>query len=227
MSWRTGMIVAAVLALRALPASAYFIQYEGNVFPEDDGWAPPPIDTGGYTRSIDDGVFMINAGLLDDTTVFYKQSVDILNDAVFFEWRARTSNDEGSSYQSIMIDGEGLVSNIGISWRSTSARIALLPDAGQYEGTIMYVDIIPDQYHTYRIEANGAMYSVYIDDVYQVGAELQSAYGTNIYAQFGFGKDWYNVPTIAEWDYIRGGYVPEPTTAYFVLVAVLLFRKHY
>ncbi|HPD32660.1 MAG TPA: PEP-CTERM sorting domain-containing protein [Phycisphaerae bacterium] len=215
----TFILFAATASLEA----AYII-YEGDVFPENDGWIPggSQEDPAVYTRSLANGVFRIDATPLGGATVFYRKDVELTTDTVAIEWRARTSNDDGYSYQDLLIGGEDLTSDISISWRSSNAVISLARDVGGLDRTVVGTPLLTSEFHTFRIESFGALFSVYIDGELQVSDTLQAPTGTNLWTQFGFGKDWYYVPTAAEWDYIRIDEVPEPSALLVLVIGLFM-----
>jgi len=134
--WIFGTVILFV-ATTSLEAA--YISYEGDVFPENDGWIPggSQEDPAVHTRSLMDGVFRIDATPLGAATVFCRKDVELTADAIAIEWRARTSNDDGYSYFSFLIDGDGLTSSIGLSWGASGAVIGMARDAGQLDDIVV------------------------------------------------------------------------------------------
>ncbi len=220
--WIFGTVIlfAATASLEAA-----YISYEGDVFPENDGWIPggSQEDPAVYTRSLDSGIFAINATATGTATVFYRRDLQPTSDYVCIEWQAKTSNDDGYSYFSFLIDGDGLTSSIGLSWRASGAVIGMARDAGQLDDIVVGTPLSPDEYHVFRVESSGSLFAVYVDGLFQVSNALQSPIGTNLRAQFGFTKDWDLVPTTGSWDYIRAWDVPEPCASIMMTLILLAF----
>jgi hypothetical protein len=100
----------------------------------------------------------------------------------------------------------------------------VFPLSIRWEG---YLDapITAGEFHTYRIESQGTLYTLYLDGIPLISQELVPASGLIAELQFGFSKSQHNLPTRGEFDYIRMGIVPEPGTLAFFLIAAPLVRK--
>jgi hypothetical protein len=213
---RTSFVTCVVLSCFA-PAMGAYVAYEGEVFPEEGGWTAGPNgdDPSVYTRSIRDGVFIIDATAQGGATVSYERRIGLSSDDVYYEWRAATSNNDGGSGIGFILEGPAVYSQVLVSWTADFAWVLLDADTLTPGWDYTQYHLVPGAFHTFRIVAQGALHNVYIDGVPVASASLQSPSGTEARIQFGFTKSLANTGTQSTWDYIRIGPAPEPSSALF------------
>ncbi len=208
------------------PAFGMYIAYEGEVFPEDDGWTVTgnPQDPSRYTRSISDGIFTIHATADGVATVYYERERPLTSNNIFYEWRSRTSNNDGASLISLSLMRPSFWSQIILGWRADQATAYFYQEAGIVSAWTQ-VSLTPGEFHTFRVESNGALHTLYIDGVERLSDELQAPTGLNGLVKFGFLKTHDNIPTESDWDYIRVGEVPEPCTLLLIGLGVACAKR--
>jgi hypothetical protein len=86
--------------------------------------------------------------------------------------------------------------------------------------------IEPYVFHTYRMESTDMVdYSLWIDDVLVHDGEFYTP--TSADSFFAFGDFSYGgaITSVTEWDYVRFGVVPEPTSLVPVLLTFVLLTR--
>ena len=211
------LFTAAALGTLVVPAGAepYWYAYEGNDFPENEGWErwfsdPAPerwledgnlfIDSRGivgsidnYTMHFDGGVdpgpgetFIMSWGLTVEETTHWDPGVYVIADD---SWSV-----------SFLFDEESLIS--------------------LYEPTV-YVELEPAVFHEFEMRSDDMRaYELYIDaDLAIEGVFFEGLFPSCV----GFG-DTVSSTSLAAWDYFRFGVVPEPATGLMIAISLPLFR---
>jgi hypothetical protein len=210
--------LAASVLLATAPAWAelYWYAYEGNDFPENEGWER---HTSGLPvqRWLEDGSFFIDSrGILtsgDNYTIYFDEGLD-------------------------PEPGETFI----MSWRLNVHEVARLQDPGVYvksddlwtvtflfdEDTLrsfyepnVSVELEPHVYHEYEMRSSDMRsYELYIDgDLAIEGVFFEGFFSPRV----GFGDITSNT-SLAAWDYFRFGVVPEPATAPAFMIALVARR---
>jgi len=220
------MVLGALLTLvlaASTRADQYSVAYEGNDFPENEGWERVFGDEngpqqGGSNRSLEDGWLVLDSTrhhLIYDT-YFWRQQLNPDPGELFIcEWRINVIQnigvlpDEGLA---IARDGRGSLGfQIGYDYLRISTEDFIIPIAAGAP-------------HTFRVESSDMLnYVLLIDNtLVHTGAwDLNSL--NESYVAFGDGRMGGGVTSLAEWDYVRFGVVPEPETATLVGLGSIWF----
>jgi hypothetical protein len=209
------LAVAAVLLLAAAaaPAEPYWITWEGNDYPENQGWQRITYG-GGSHRWLGLGNMVID-GLVTPTgsSDFYRldASMDIGPDEFFLmEWRLRV--DEVPGWE-----------DPGINMTSLDqAMLTIVYSADRFYilDEHIWIDIAPGVFHEYSLKSYDLVtYTLHID------GELAHT-GQYTPAGWDSGVEWgdygQSSRSLSTWDYVRFGIVPEPTGALLGLAALLV-----
>lgn len=204
------------------------VAYEANSLPEDAGWffAVPP-QPSRYTMFVEDSVLIIDAEADSVASPVYELPISVPDDNMFYEWSTRVSNDDGYTHFGFWLHGYGspYSSRVSVGSRSGSLFLSMQANTSEPDAYYLNTTITPEEFHTYRIESQGTLYTFYLDGVPLMTQELVPASGLIAELQFGFTKNLPNIHTRGEFDYIRMGIVPEPGTLAFFLIAAPLVRK--
>jgi len=209
-------------------AEPYWITYEGDDFPENEGWTRIRADENGYDqggaqRSIEDGVLVLDS--LRDPLIWDCYRIDRPIDpdpgGVFVaEWRVKITETVGDEDAGLAFARDDLGT---LTFLYTANEVISYREDWHYP-------ITPYVFHTYRIESSDMIsYSLWIDGQYARDGEWDLISWNQSFVLFGDIHRGGVSTSCSEWDYFRFGTVPEPTGV-TVLVAVALVvsrRRHY
>lgn len=221
-------VFALVMALIVGPARAdqYWVAYEGNDFPENEGWERVYGDEngpqqGGSNRSLENGLLVLDSTrnhLIYDG-YFWRQELNPDPGELFIcEWRVNVIENNGVLPESRVViarDGRGTLGlQIGYDYLRSSREDWSLP----FE---------PGVAHTFRVESTDMLsYSLLIDGYFAHSGIWDLNSLNESYIVFGDGVSGGGITGIAEWDYIRFEVIPEPSSAVLVGSAVgLMFAR--
>ena len=198
-------------------AEQFWITYEGNDLPENEGWTRFT-GSGGADRWIEDGALVIDS--LDDVHIHDVAVMDHWMDPdpgelFVAEWRLLV--DEGSGDHD---------AGVGIARSFAPGYVVFLfgPDIARDEQDLVSFPVEPGIFHTYRFESHDMVdYELFIDGqsvhegTFMTAASNQSS--------IGFGDMIDGQASLSRWDYLRFGVVPEPSASVLALTSLWLTRR--
>jgi hypothetical protein len=216
------MCLAVLSCAAASPALAeqYWITYEANDLPENEGWNRSwGNDDGehhgdGAYRTVEDGILTMDS--LYDLRVY---------DYAYRRLAGEVDPDPGELFVAecrVMVDeaiGDGYDSTFGVSSDGAmQLAFGLFPDRIEsiWEDDVA-LSVTPGMFHEYRVLSwNMETYELYIDDdlVHQ-GTFWQGL----LESQLAWGDGVRGAASLAHWDYVHFGVVPEPSSALMLLTA--------
>jgi hypothetical protein len=212
--------LAASMLLATAPvwAEPYWYAYEGNDFPEDEGWvryaSDPPAE-----RWLEDGSLFIDSRADVDITDSYG--------IIFADGGLNPEPAEVFLMSWALLVEESHLWDPGISVRSDDQwDVILLFDEGSllsvYEPDI-YVEFEPGGLHEFELRSSDMRgYELFVDgDLAVEGVFFESLFSG---AHAGFGDLARGGASLAAWDYFRFGVIPEPTTWLMTVMPALLLR---
>jgi hypothetical protein len=221
MTTRSQISLALVCTLCAFPASAtaepYWIAYEGNDFPENEGWAhiwslPLAI------RWIEDGSLVIDSRASGRTNDWYEWYPEWMNpgpgELFVAEWRLKV--DEltiGWRDPSVGVFGDDSW-GVGFNFNEDTITSVFEDDvSAQFE---------PHVFHDFELRtADMRAYRLYIDG----SLAIQGAFWDSLtLSTVLWGDTVSGGASLARWDYFRFGVVPEPAS--FGGIVLLLVTWH-
>ena len=218
------ILLSAVLGTALLPAAQaepYWISYEGNDLPENEGWTrywgnnDGEYQGGGAVRTIEDGVLTMDSRhdewLWDFNFIERPGQMDPGPGETFvMEWRLKV--EEAVGYR-----GDPLI-NVASDECRTVGYVFREDQIWCYFEDYTIIPIAPGVYHNYRFVSSDMLsYDLYIDDVLvHEGTWWQGVRDSRI----GWGSDVRPATSLAQWDYVRFGVVPEPNTVFLILVVL-------
>ena len=211
------VLCTSTAAPRAL-AEPYWIAYEGDDFPENEGWVRSTVGTP-PERWLEDGSLFIDsrAHLLasDNYTVYFDGGLDPEPGEMFvMRWRLNVHEvapweDPGVYVVSddlwtvLFVFGDGYVSS-----------------THEYNVT---ADFEPGVFHEFELRSDDMRsYELHIDG----NLALEGAFFEGFFSSCaGWGDVVRGGVSLAEWDYLRFGVVPEPAAWLMTIIALPLLSK--
>lgn len=199
-----------------LHAEQYWIAWEGNDYPENEGWERQ-ITNGGATRSITDGVMTLDTTADLWSNDFYRLRRDIdpsAGETFRAEWNLRVDEVVGE------IDVEpsvGIFSNDAWAIGLEFGRDHLESVFESYQA--VFYD--PDTAHDFVITSDDMReYTLYIDGV----VAREGLFVEVLTPRFvAWGSGMLGASSRNHWDYFRFGVVPEPSTAAALVCLSVIF----
>ena len=216
---RITFLISLALLL-AGPAAAlaepYWIAWEGDALPEEQGWERPHGSWGGpgtgeAYRSLENGVLTFDslhdAGVYDMAWLDLPGQMDPDPGEVFLmEWRLVVDQVIGE-----FDPGIGLCSDLSMVLGFYFSEDALL---GAFEDELV-IPISAGTFHDYRVVSTDMLeYDLYVDDEHVWHGAFEQSVGP---AYVAWGDGVMGAASLHRWDYFRFGVVPEPGS--FALLA--------
>ncbi len=232
MRWLLGVALglAAALAAPGALGAPYWVSYEGNDFPENEGWTHYYGDGNWPTehtalRSIEGGSLVIDD--LYDPRIFDgaqrivrpEQVLPQAGESFVAEWRAW-----GDPRSAEVDSGVGIVRGTVPDY----VRFFLGPAGMQLEvpGGPVTLPYEPGVFHSFRaIATGGATLALEVDGNPVWSGAFNGELGPGLDSQFYFGNLVSGASSLVRWDYVRFGIVPEPLTfPAFLLLCTYVYR---
>jgi hypothetical protein len=227
----TRTLFTAVAALGVLVAQAgadeYWITYEGNDFPENEGWErhwgndDGPYEGDGAIRTVENGILtmdsMYDLRVYDYACHYLYGALDPDPGELFVaEWRVYVKDwvgDYGAPDSRVCVCSDD-------GWL---LALGLFPDhvESQFENGVS-IPIRPNVFHDYRLlSCDMRVYELYIDaELARVG----SFWHGTLSSKFAWGDGVSGAASLALWDYVHFGVVPEPAAAPAFMLALVARR---
>lgn len=209
--------IALALATGVASADQYWVAYEGNDFPENEGWvryaSDPPAE-----RWLEDGSLFIDSradlGITENYGIYEEEGLDPGPGETFI-MRWRLSVHEVTPYYDpgVCVSSDDLHS------------VLFLFDEGYvfsfYEQGV-YAYFEPGVFHEFELcSADMRSYQLSIDgNLAFEGVFFESFFGPGVW----FG-DFTGSTSLAAWDYFRFGVIPEPAAWLMGVIALVVFRR--
>lgn len=218
----------AALGTLVVPAGAepYWIAYEGNDFPENEGWERTFCDPngvvgqGGAIRTIEDGALVLDSRESTRIVDFYDWSrpVDPGSDETFImRWRLRV-DDVPSTYPY----------DVSAGVFSDGYRVAAFALGESEVKSIFEPDLILSYeagvYHTFEFRSSDMLsYTLLIDDTLTMTGDFYSVFEAS---RVTWGDGVQGASSLSHWDFLEFGVVPEPSTSCLLLLTAYFFVNH-
>lgn len=218
---RRWMLVGVVGAVLAAPAGAapYWVAWEGDDFPENEGWERVSGPQGAQAnRTLANGVLTYDS--LFDIDVFDFSRMTMPGkftvepgETFVVQWRLRVNE----AYGVLPYDpGFALSSDddwsLGMTFGLSELKFAFVG------GLVSYT---PNAFHEYEVRTDDfRAYRLYIDgDLVNEGSFFEPS---PVRSQIAWGDAVQGARSLANWDYFRFGVVPEPTSVLLTGVGLLI-----
>jgi hypothetical protein len=220
-------IIALLAATGSAPATPYWIAWEGDDLPENQGWTrywgnhDGEYQGAGAVRTIQDGVLtydsLYDPWVYDMNIVERPGAIDPGPGETFvLEWRLKVDQVNGWADPAVGLYGDGAWS---IAFDFQYDRII------SFFENLVEIPFAPGAFHTYRLCSDDMRaYEFYID-----GALVRVGAFTRVFttSEVNWGDEGYPAASLHSWDYFRFGVTPEPSglVALAILVGCVGWRK--
>ena len=212
-------LTSCLLFVSAAGADPYWIAYEGNGFPENEGWSR--ITNGPLAeRRIEDGALVVDTTEDRHTCDWYEMYPDITapeaEEEFILQWRLKIEEFTGGGSGATV----GVFSDErwGVTFTMSHDTIISSYDPG------VSAPFEPDIYHEYELRSpDMRTYELFIDGMLTFEGSFWQSVWTN---KVVWGEGNTASACLSSWDYFRLGVIPEPNTgiALFVLSLALTNR---
>lgn len=222
MSRRIILVLAAWVALSALSAAArgeqYWIAYEGNDYPENEGWTrytygPGGPGTGQAQRRLEDGALVIDSTadimIADFYQIHRPGQIDPGPGETFvLQWRMRLEDLIGHLDPSVGVFSDD---DWGVGWSFTATGMQSAFELG------VEIPLTFNDYHDCELRsADMRTYALFVDGQLARNGSFWFIGQTGAYVTWGDSVQ--GGASISHWDYARFGVIPEPSTAVMLLL---------
>jgi hypothetical protein len=185
-------------------AELYWVAYEGNDYPENEGWTRV-VGGGGSGRSLEDGALVLDSrkGMSNFDLYQMSRAIDPGPSEFFrMEWRARYDmvaprTDPGMS---VFSDESWAVA---FEFSDVDMRSVFEPG--------VTASFAPGVFHEFTlVSSDMRLYEVYIDGVSALVGAFDHVFSAS---RVGWGDVIQGAESVSRWDYFRFGVVPEPSAA--------------
>jgi hypothetical protein len=212
-------VVVLAFGLAAASADEYWVAYEGNDFPENEGWTRT-YGAGGADRWIEDGALVLDgradSGIYDSYSML--RSLDPGTDEMFImRWRLRV--DQVPAGHSDPFVGVFSDESWAIGFRFSESRVYNVFDLS------INASFEPGVYHRFEMRSwDMRSYTLAIDGNLTLTGPFVDVYTSS---KIAWGDGVQGAASLSHWDCFVYGVVPEPATAIgFALVVTLRLIKN-
>lgn len=210
----TILLACAGLSPIAARADPYWITYEGNDFPENEGWTRTTY-AGGAERWIEDGALVLDGR--EDTLIADSYSMVRSVDpdpGELFLMRCRLRVDEIAMGHSD--PGLGVFSDESwsVGFRFSETRVFNVDDLGMSAG------FEPGEFHVFELRSwDMRAFELRIDGSVALTGDFLHVITSS---KVGFGDNIVGAASLSHWDYFEFGVVPEPSSGVATVAVCLL-----
>ena len=210
-----GLTLAIALVAPAASAEQYWIAYEGDVWPEEQGWHHSYGDWegpyhGGAFRYLADGVLTIDSlhdeGVYDGYIMEMPGEIDPEpGELLVLEWRLKVDEVIGDWDPVVALRSD---ENWAVGLEFDEASVTSAFEDG------VSVSFTPGVFHDYRLTSSDMLtYQLYLDSQLAFeGAFWLSASQSYV----AWGDSVQGAASLTHWDYFRFGVVPEPASLWLI-----------
>jgi hypothetical protein len=212
------LVVALLLAAPGAGAAPYWVSYEGNDYPENEGWTRYSL-YGGAQRSFEDDSFVLDSrastGICDFYQMFRSGATDPGPGETFvMDWQLRVDEVVGPWDTGVGVYADGKWA-VGFDFNRTNVYSAFEPGVG--------ASFSPGVFHHFQLTSTDMRnYVLSID-----GEEaIRGAFWLSLFSsQVWWGDETQGGASLSHWDYFRFGVVPEPKCLPLILAGVLILKS--
>jgi hypothetical protein len=222
---RQVVVFAALATAATTRAAPYWIAWEGDDWPENQGWTRSwgnwegQYQGPGAYRTLENGTLtydsLYDPGVFDSVSIERPGQTDPgIGETFVAEWRLAVDDVVGTADPAVGIASDaGWLVGFGFS---ETAIISLFED-------FVEIPIVPWVFHEYRLLSSDMLsYQLFIDGQLARTGLFWESYS---YSGVGWGDGVQGAASLHSWDYFRYGVTPEPNTAFAGLVFLCGARR--
>ena len=220
------LLIICVATLGALIPSAgaepYWVSYEGNDYPENEGWertfcdADGVVGQGGAVRTLEDGALVLDSRESTSIVDYYDlfRPVDPGPDETFImRWKLKI-DDVPSTYPYDLTVGvfSDQYTAVFFALGENELQSVFEPD--------YYVTYEPYEYHNFELQSEDmSAYTLWIDGTLSLSGEFQNVFESS---RVGWGDGVQGARSLSYWDSFEFGVVPEPRNMSLFMLLVII-----
>ncbi len=204
-------LMASALVATVTNADQYWIAYEGNDFPENEGWTRSTY-AGGAERWLEDGALVIDSISVGDpqATDTYRQ-VDVRRpepgELFVAEWRMRLDQFEDFYDACVVIARPEPLGDL--TFAHALDHLVVFDDWDP-------IPVAPGEWHVYRFESlDMDAYTLFVDGAPVYEGHFQTP--SLLDPLLGFGNAARGAASVSRWDYVHFGIIPEPQSLILIM----------
>jgi hypothetical protein len=195
-------IWSSACANRLARADQFWTTWEGETYPEDDGWTHYT-RAGGAQRSLADDAMILDgmsSSQIVDEYYISRPLVPSVGELFRLDWRLRVDEEVGFTDPGMFVDAQQ-TGEVMFGYREDAIYSTL-------EG--VWIEIAPGVFHQYSLQSSDMLsYYLYIDgELARVGSFSPPTPLSGVC----WGDVTEGARSRSTWDYVRFGIVPEPAT---------------
>jgi hypothetical protein len=217
---RTLGLAAAMLAVASAVADEYWVSYQGNDYPENEGWARTFTD-GGAIRRLEDGALVLDSLRSVMIVDFYEMSRPIDPDPgelFVMRWRLKVDNVPQREDPSVVAFSDTFT---GVAFEFSESYVLSTLEQG------VSAPFEPNVYHAFEFTSRDmTTYELAVDGVPTLVGEFRPIGNPS---RVAWGDGVQGTASISRWDYFEFGVVPEPGGLVFLacaMIASILRNRH-
>ena len=215
MTTRSLISLVLISTLCAFAASAtaepYWIAYDGNDFPENEGWERV-ISHGGAIRTIEDGALVLDSRadvMINDYYTISRTMNPGPGETFIMRWRLRVDDVPST------VPWDPVAGVFSDNYTAAGFQIAEDRIRSTFEPEKV-ATFLPDVFHTFEfVSADMDSYELYIDGVICISGQFESVFEAS---RVGWGDGIQGARSLTTWDQFEFGVVPEPQSGTAILV---------
>jgi len=217
-----GLCAAALASLAH--ADRYWVAYEGDDYPENEGWERLNFGDGPANRTLENGVLTIDSLWSMNISDFYRLERPLnpgSGETFVMEWRLRV-NEVVDNGPRLVDPSIGLFSDddwgLGFEFGVDSLRSV-------FEDDVTYL-FDPGHFHEYRASsADMRTYELFMDNELIHDGLFWEPASTS--SRVAWGDGIQGAASSADWDYFRFGVIPEPASGLLAAMMVVMYKGRY
>ncbi len=211
-----GLAMAGLLVISTARAEQYWIAYEGDDFPENEGWTRT-ISAGGAERWIEDGALVLDGRqdiMIADSYSMLRSVDPGPGELLLMRWRLNVDEvTMGHSDPHVAVFSD---ESWSVAFRFSESHVFNAFDLGMNAG------FEPGIFHRFELwSCDMRTFELSIDDTLALSGDFVHVITVS---KVAWGDGIVGAASMSRWDHFRFGVVPEPSSALLLGLGLLIRR---